>query len=149
VATNGGFVTNFADAIGYDQRSKRSVAAGTTASQIMGMFTPAGLPVLSGLAAGFAVCDHWYSSVPTETFPNRALRPLHRRPHSDLDGSQGTRPRRRGVGTAASAVAPEATAHDPQRRTRDRGRKRGRSDPISSTIRQPPCELAAAGSDGG
>jgi phospholipase C len=39
----------------------------------MGVFTPAGLPVLSGLAAGFAVCDHWYSSVPTETFPNRAF----------------------------------------------------------------------------
>src|SRR5580692_4422793 len=73
VATNKGFVTSFADAISYDQRSKRSVQTGTTPSQIMGMFTPAGLPVLSGLAAGFAVCDHWYSSVPTETFPNRAF----------------------------------------------------------------------------
>ena len=31
------------------------------------------VPVLSGLAKGFAVCDHWYSSVPTETFPNRAF----------------------------------------------------------------------------
>jgi phospholipase C len=73
VATNTGFVTNYADAISYDQRSRRSVQAGTTASQIMGVFTPAGLPVLSGLAAGFAVCDHWYSSVPTMTFPNRAF----------------------------------------------------------------------------
>jgi phospholipase C len=73
VATNTGFVTNFADAISYDQRSGRSVQAGTTPKQIMGMFTPEGLPVLSGLAAGFAVCDHWYSSVPTMTFPNRAF----------------------------------------------------------------------------
>jgi phospholipase C len=72
-AVNTGFVTNYADAISYDQRSNRSVPAGTTASQIMGMFTPAGLPVLSGLAAGFAVCDYWYSSVPTMTFPNRAF----------------------------------------------------------------------------
>jgi|HubBroStandDraft_1064217.scaffolds.fasta_scaffold03094_9 phospholipase C len=72
-ATNSGFVTNFADAIAYDQRSRRSVQAGTTASDIMGVFPPAALPVLSGLAAGFAVCDHWYSSVPTETFPNRAF----------------------------------------------------------------------------
>jgi phospholipase C len=72
-ATNTGFVTNFADAIVYDQRSGRSVLDGTTASSIMGMFPPAALPVLSGLAAGFAVCDHWYSSVPTETFPNRAF----------------------------------------------------------------------------
>jgi phospholipase C len=73
VATNTGFVTNFADAIAYDQRSKRSVEAGTTPSSIMGAFPPAALPVLSGLAAGFAVCDYWYSSVPTETFPNRAF----------------------------------------------------------------------------
>jgi phospholipase C len=72
-ATNPGFVKNFADAIAYDQRSGRSVQAGTTASAIMGVFPPAALPVLSGLAAGFAVCDHWYSSVPTETFPNRAF----------------------------------------------------------------------------
>ncbi len=73
VATNTGFVTNFADAIGYDQRSGRSVQAGTTPSAVMGVFPPAALPVLSGLAAGFAVCDYWYSSVPTETFPNRAF----------------------------------------------------------------------------
>ena len=39
----------------------------------MGCFTPATLPVLSGLARGYAVCDHWFSSVPTETMPNRAF----------------------------------------------------------------------------
>ena len=68
VATCTGFVTNFADAIAYDQRVGRGVQAGTAASDIMGVFTPAALPVLSGLASGFAVCDHWCSSVPTETF---------------------------------------------------------------------------------
>jgi phospholipase C len=47
--------------------------AGTTPSDIMGIYPPSALPVLSGLAKGFAVCDHWYSSVPTETFPNRAF----------------------------------------------------------------------------
>jgi phospholipase C len=73
VATNGGFVTNFDAAITYDQRSKRSVQSGTTASNIMGIFPPQALPVLSGLAGGFAVCDHWYSSVPSETYPNRAF----------------------------------------------------------------------------
>jgi phospholipase C len=31
------------------------------------------LPILSGLARGFAVCDHWYGSAPTETLPNRAF----------------------------------------------------------------------------
>ena len=73
VATNGGFVTNFAAAISYDERVHRTVVTGTVPSDIMGIFPPAALPVLSGLAAGFAVCDHWYCSVPTETFPNRAF----------------------------------------------------------------------------
>ena len=39
----------------------------------MGMYPPEMVPVLSGLAKGFAVCDHWFSSVPTETYPNRAF----------------------------------------------------------------------------
>ncbi len=73
VPVNTGFVTNFADAISYDQRSGRSVNAGTTPAGIMGVFGPAALPVLSGLARGFAVCDQWFCSVPTETFPNRAF----------------------------------------------------------------------------
>jgi phospholipase C len=73
VASMTGFVTSFESAIPYDQRSGRNVYAGTTASDIMGVFPPSALPVLSGLARGFAVCDHWYSSVPTETFPNRAF----------------------------------------------------------------------------
>jgi phospholipase C len=73
VATNSGFVANFAAAITFDEQTRRTVLAGTTASDIMGIFPPAALPVLSGLARGFAVCDHWFSSVPTETFPNRAF----------------------------------------------------------------------------
>jgi phospholipase C len=70
---NGGFVTNYAAAIAYDKQKHRTVLPGTVPSNIMGIFTNAALPVLSGLAAGFAVCDHWYSSVPTETLPNRAF----------------------------------------------------------------------------
>jgi phospholipase C len=73
IATNAGFVTNFDAAISYDQRSGQNVVAGTTAANIMGIFPPSALPILSGLAKGFAVCDHWYSSVPTETYPNRAF----------------------------------------------------------------------------
>jgi phospholipase C len=73
VATNQGFVTNFDATIAWDQRVGRSVQNGTTAASIMGMFTPTALPILSGLARGFAVCDHWFASVPTETFPNRAF----------------------------------------------------------------------------
>jgi phospholipase C len=73
VATNLGFVTNFAAAIKWDGENKRTVLPGTVASNIMGVFPPSAVPVLSGLARGFAVCDHWFSSAPTETFPNRAF----------------------------------------------------------------------------
>jgi phospholipase C len=46
---------------------------GTEPKDIMGMYTPEMLPILSGLAKGYAVCDHWYCSVPSETLPNRAF----------------------------------------------------------------------------
>jgi phospholipase C len=72
-ATNSGFVTNFAITIPWDQQHGRSIVAGTVAADIMGMFTPEALPILSGLARGFAVCDRWFASVPTETMPNRAF----------------------------------------------------------------------------
>jgi phospholipase C len=40
---------------------------------IMNCFTPDRLPVINGLANAYAVCDHWFSSVPTQTFPNRSF----------------------------------------------------------------------------
>lgn len=42
-------------------------------SQIMECYTPAQLPILNGLASAYAVSDDWYSSVPTQTNPNRAF----------------------------------------------------------------------------
>jgi phospholipase C len=42
-------------------------------SQIMGCYTPEQLPVLSGLARGFACFDHWFCEVPSETYPNRSF----------------------------------------------------------------------------
>ncbi len=72
--TNGGFVVNFENAIAYDQTHNRPEAIpGTKPSDIMGMYDPSMLPVMSGLAKGFAVCDGWFASVPTETYPNRAF----------------------------------------------------------------------------
>src|SRR6185369_6459912 len=46
---------------------------GAKPQSIMGIFTPEMLPVLSSLAKGYAVCDQWFSSAPTETMPNRAF----------------------------------------------------------------------------
>ncbi len=72
--TNQGFVVSFKGAIasdrskGYQDTSPDAVPAG-----VMGAYTPQLLPILSGLAKGFAVCDTWWSSVPTETIPNRAF----------------------------------------------------------------------------
>jgi phospholipase C len=72
-ATNQGFITNFAATLAWESKEAGKVLAGTGPSQIMGMYTPALLPILSNLAKGYAVCDHWYASAPTETFPNRAF----------------------------------------------------------------------------
>lgn len=72
--TNSGFVADYAYTLGWQAKDPSwSVLPGTTAAEIMVMFGPDSLPVLSGLARGFAVCDHWFASVPTETLPNRAF----------------------------------------------------------------------------
>ena len=72
--TNKGFVINFKAAIASDlSRHYKDTIPGTQPSQIMGMYTPELLPVLSGLAKGYAVCDRWFSSAPTMTMPNRAF----------------------------------------------------------------------------
>lgn len=41
--------------------------------QIMECYSPAQLPILNGLARAYGVSDAWYSSVPTQTNPNRAF----------------------------------------------------------------------------
>jgi phospholipase C len=70
-----GFVADFGYTLGWQSRQggNWSIVPGTTANDIMGCFTPEALPVLSALAKGYAVCDHWFASVPTETLPNRAF----------------------------------------------------------------------------
>jgi phospholipase C len=74
IPTNRGFVINFRRAIASDQaKDFKDSLPGTVPSNIMGMYTPDMLPVMSGLARGFAVCDHWFASVPTQTIPNRAF----------------------------------------------------------------------------
>lgn len=51
VATHQGFLQDFAYTLGWQAKGKGwSILPGTTASNIMGIFTPEMLPVLSGLA---------------------------------------------------------------------------------------------------
>ena len=72
--TNRGFVINFKAAIASDEaKHYKDTLPGTDPSEIMGMYSAEMLPVMSGLARGFAVCDHWFASAPTQTIPNRAF----------------------------------------------------------------------------
>jgi phospholipase C len=72
--SNQGFVTDFAYTLGWEGKGKGwTIEPGTTANSIMGCFTPQMLPILSGLAKGYAVCDQYFASAPTETLPNRAF----------------------------------------------------------------------------
>lgn len=74
VPQNQGFVRNFKSAIASDlAKHYKDSLPGTQPAHIMGMYTPELLPVLSGLAKGYAVCDAWFASVPTMTMPNRAF----------------------------------------------------------------------------
>ena len=59
---NLGFVVNYAP-----------VAAPNIPVQIMEPFSPDQVPVISALATNYAVCDEWYCSVPSQTWPNRAF----------------------------------------------------------------------------
>ncbi len=64
---NGGFVKDFADA--NKQLSPKDLA--DQARFVMGYYPLGFLPALHGLARDFLICDHWFSSVPGPTWPNR------------------------------------------------------------------------------
>jgi len=42
-------------------------------AKIMESLTPKTVPVLSSLAHHYALCDHWFASIPTQTFCNRSF----------------------------------------------------------------------------
>ncbi len=74
VPANDGFVVNFHAAINYDlAHHYGDTLPNTLAAQVMGMYAPETLPVMSALARGYAVCDRWFASAPTQTIPNRAF----------------------------------------------------------------------------
>ena len=70
---NGGFVTRYSK---IDQ---------TNPGEIMKCYAPNQLPVLVTLAQEFAVCDHWFSSMPGPTWPNRFF--IHAASSAGLDHS--------------------------------------------------------------
>ena len=60
-----GFVTSFAETL-----TRRGVQD-SDPGRVMGYYNAADVPVYDHLARQFAVCDHWFSSVPGATWPNR------------------------------------------------------------------------------
>jgi phospholipase C len=60
-ANMGGFLKNYA-------RAEKNAP-----EKIMESFAPDQVPVLSQLAKEFAVCDRWFCSLPSETWPNRSF----------------------------------------------------------------------------
>jgi phospholipase C len=74
VPDNQGFVKNFKSAIASDlSKHYKDTLPDVVETDIMGMYTPELLPILAGLAKGYAVCDAWFASAPTMTMPNRAF----------------------------------------------------------------------------
>lgn len=68
---NTGFVQNYQNAMLYGAYVYGNTP--TDPRRIMTCYTPEQTPVLSGLAYGFAVCDHYYCPVPSQTLPNRSF----------------------------------------------------------------------------
>jgi phospholipase C len=71
---NSGFATSFT-----------RKAPGLDPATIMKCFRPDQVPVLHALATTFGVCDHWFSSLPGPTWPNRLF--VHAASSSGLDDS--------------------------------------------------------------
>src|ERR1700685_3183936 len=80
-ATMQGFIRNYA-------AQKDATADPAT---IMQSLTPKTLPVLSSLAHNYALCDHWFAFVPTQTFCNRSF--VHAGPSSGHVQNGGGRSR--------------------------------------------------------
>jgi len=62
-SVRGGFVTDYAQSYPRTSLAQRA--------QVMGYYPLGALPVLHELAQNFAICDHWFSSMPGPTWPNR------------------------------------------------------------------------------
>lgn len=70
-ATMSGFVRDYW--VNFMRLRKGVPPTADEARQIMGSFSTQMLPVLSTLAKNFAVFDHWYCAVPSQTFCNRSF----------------------------------------------------------------------------
>ncbi|MGJ7507599.1 alkaline phosphatase family protein [Variovorax sp. GT1P44] len=68
--TMDGFVMDYISAFTAEMRRQPTY---DEYAQIMTGYTPDQMPVMSALARGFAVFDHWFCEVPSQTFTNRSF----------------------------------------------------------------------------
>ncbi len=69
---NTGFVANYATTRTEITKNNPNLPTPAEYGDIMlGFNTPVQLPVTYELATSFAICDHWFSSIPGPTWPNR------------------------------------------------------------------------------
>lgn len=68
-----GWAQNFCDGIRHHRSEKTTILTNQMVDEIMQMYTPDQLPVMSGLARSYAVSDLWFCSVPSQTNTNRAF----------------------------------------------------------------------------
>lgn len=65
--------------------SRMASQHGGDGTPVMKVFRPDQVPVICSLASEFAVCDHWFSSLPGPTWPNRCF--VHAASSGGLDDS--------------------------------------------------------------
>ena len=83
--TNAGFVANYATTTDEETGLPKP---GEIGEVMLGFDTPSQMPVMYQLATEFAICDHWFCSLPGPTFPNRFF--LHGASSAGLDHSPPT-----------------------------------------------------------
>jgi len=83
--TMDGFVTNYATAT---DEGTPPPTANHYGDIMLGFATPTQLPTTYALAQAFAVCDHWFCSMPGPTWPNRMF--VHAASSAGLDHSPTT-----------------------------------------------------------
>lgn len=68
-----GWAQNFCDGIRHHRGEADTVLTKSLVSEILDIYLPDQLPILSGLARSYAVSDLWFCSVPSQTNTNRAF----------------------------------------------------------------------------
>lgn len=68
-----GWAQNFCDGIRHHRGEETTILTDDLVSEILDMYVPEQIPVMSGLARHYAVSDLWFCSVPSQTNTNRAF----------------------------------------------------------------------------